>query len=372
MKSKAKNWLSEGLITEEQMEAILLYEKGSKPRLFISLYGFLLVALVSISLGLMALISANWPFIPAVLKLIGYFALLGGLGFYGLKLRGLKSRFDFWFETLLVFFMILCLAGIGLIAQIYHIQGESYNTLFFWSFITTGLVFISRGYFLLYIWFGSLYTATALYIIEVVQNNHLLFKLGLLQPLLFLCLFLMCHNSYAVKIFPSLQIKRKVFGEGALLTGLLSLVMFHTLPHKIQIMKWDIWTLGLLCLLLLMVLYVSAYKKIQKQLLTGFLSLFVLFYILAMNFSLNKLHLMIFSVLFLGLGAVFFASLGKKQLWAFFVFALLLRILFFYIALFKSLTVTGLILLIFGVVLVVVIKWIIPKGYGQIQGKAKS
>ncbi len=369
IKNKAKSWLAEGLITKEQMEAICRYEKGSRPGLATSLYGFLLVAVFSASLGLIALISANWSSIPAGLKLTVYFALLGGLGLYGLKLKGLKAKsFDFWFEALLAFLMILSVAGIGLIAQIYHIRGESYNTLFFWSFITSGLVFISRGSFPFYIWFGSLYTATALYTVEVVQNDHILLKLVLLQPLLFIFLFLMCHNPKCVRVFPSLRIKRQVFGEVALLTGLLSLVVFHTVPRDIQIVKWDVFVLGALCFLFLVALYFSGFRKVQKHFLTGLLSLFVLFYFMALSLHLDKLHLMIFSVLFLGLGACFFASLGKKQLFTFFVFALLLRILFFYIALFKSLTVTGLVLLLFSLVLFVVIKWLIPKYAPRVGG----
>ena len=88
IQNKAKKWLKEGLITEEQKTAILQHEKSSKPHLSYSLYGFLIVAVVSASLGLIALIAANWRIIPSFVKLTVYFLSLGGLSFYARKMHG--------------------------------------------------------------------------------------------------------------------------------------------------------------------------------------------------------------------------------------------------------------------------------------------
>ena len=131
IQNKTKRWLKEGLITEEQKVAILQYEKSSKPHLSYSLYGFLVVAVVSASLGLIALIAANWRIIPSFVKLTLYFVSLGGLSFYAIKTYKISHKSQFWFEGLLLFFMLFCLAGIGLIAQIYNIKGEAHHTLFF-------------------------------------------------------------------------------------------------------------------------------------------------------------------------------------------------------------------------------------------------
>ena len=205
IKRKVQKWLEEGLIDEDQMEAILHYEKGTKTSFSYSLYGFLIVAVVSASLGLIALITANWQVIPPFVKLGSYFLILTGLSGYAIKADG-KSHSDFWLSSLLFFFMLLCLAGIGLIAQIYNIKGESYQTLFFWSFISLGLMLVSQGSLILYLWFASLYTAIWLYLIEIQIDNHFLFKLILCQPLLFGFLSLFFHNKKVVGLFPLFKV----------------------------------------------------------------------------------------------------------------------------------------------------------------------
>ena len=353
---KAKAWLKEGLISEDQMEAILRYEKSKKPTFSYSLYGFLTVAVVSVSLGLIALIAANWWIIPSFVKLIVYFLSLGGLSFYAIK-KDLNPN-GLWFSGLLLFFMVFCLAGIGLIAQIYNIKGESYQTLFFWSLLTVGLMLLSQGSMVLYLWFASFYSAIWLFLIEEVLDGQLLFKFLLCQPLLLGFFALFFHNKKVVKAFPSLKFKRQVFEEGALLASLLSLVLFHTISRSSQLNEVDFFLLGPFCGLTVLGIYLSAYKKIQKKLLTGILSLFFLFYVLAFESSFNSLGLMIFSVLFLTLFAFFFATLKKKQIFTFFIFAIIVRILIFYISLFKNLTVTGLILLFSGFFIFAVVKWI--------------
>ena len=357
IKSKVQKWLAEGLIDEDQMEAILRYEKGTQPNLSYSLYGFLIVAVVSASLGLIALITANWQVIPPFVKLGSYFLILAGLSMYAIK-TDRKSRSHFWFSGLLCFFMLLGLAGIGLIAQIYNIKGESYQTLFFWSFISLGLMLISQGSLILYLWFASLYTAIWLYLIEIKLDNHLLFRLILCQPLFFGFLSLLFHNQKVVGLFPSLKFKRKVFEEGFLLTGILSLVLFHTVSYKHSLQELDFYLLGSAGLIVLLGIYLSTYRKIQKKLLSSALFLFFLFYVLTFNGNIHTLGLMIFSTLFLALFAFFFATLKKKSIFTFLIFALIARILFFYIAIFKSLTVTGLILLFSGFFIFMVVKWI--------------
>ena len=357
IKSKVRKWLEEGLIDTDQMEAILHYEKGTKPSLSYSLYGFLIVATVSASLGLIALITANWQIIPPFVKLGSYFLILASLSVYAIK-TDWKSQSVFWSSSLLFFFMLLCLAGIGLIAQIYNIKGESYQTLFFWSFISLGLMLVSQGSLTLYLWFASLYTAIYLYLIEIQIDNHLLFKLILCQPLLFGFLSLLFHNQKAVELFPSLKFKRKVFEEGFLLTGILSLILFHTVSYKNNFQAIDFFLLVPASLIVLLGIYLSTYRKIQKKLLTSALFLFLLFYVLTFNGNIHTLGLMIFSSLFLALFAFFFATLKKKSIFTFLIFALIARILFFYITIFKSLTVTGLILLCSGFFIFMVVKWI--------------
>ena len=169
LKNKVDKWLSEGLISHTQKEAILNYEKTSKGGSWI-LYGFLTVAVFSAGLGIIALIAANWRDIPPLVKLTCYFVLLGGVGWLTLKQKSQRG-----FELLLIFFIILCLAGIGLILQIYNIEGESYKALFFWSFITAGLMACSRTELSMWLWLGGLYMACIGWLTSI-NNDSLFFK----------------------------------------------------------------------------------------------------------------------------------------------------------------------------------------------------
>ena len=346
LKSKVDKWLSEGLISHKQKEDILNYEKTSKGGSWI-LYGFLIVAVFSASLGVIALIAANWRAIPPFVKLISYFMVLGAVG-----QLALKQKPKAMFELLLIFFMILCLAGIGLISQIYNIEGESYKALFFWSVITAGLMACSRTELSMYLWLGGLYMACIGWLTSM-DNDSLFFKTLLLHPLLFFSLAMLLYNKKIRQTFPLLTIKRKTIEEWAVFTGFISLIGLHFVPSNLKTAFFEPAILLFISLLVFTSVFLSAYKKIQKHLLTGILLLFFLFYFLAFSTKLNSLVLMIFSSLMLALCAFFFATLKKQKLFMLFITAMILRILFFYINLFKSLAFTGFILVLMSFIIVV-------------------
>ncbi len=361
LKNKVKKWLSEGLITQTQGEAILDYEKTSKSAgSSWIVYGFLIVAVFSAGLGIIALIAANWRAIPVFFKLTGYFLILGSVGFFALRIKVQQSKTAtrMWFEPLLIFFMIVCMAGIGLISQIYNIKGESYQALFFWSFITCGLMALSRESLTMYIWLAGLYMACIGWMIDIFDNwdKNLPFKVALLHPLFFLLCSMLFHNRQVIKTFPALVFKRRTLEEWTLLTGFISLTFFHAPLNQMEVFAFEFFLVCLLGLITLATVFISGYKKIQKYLLSCILFLFFLFYFVAFSVKLNSLVLMIFSSLMLALSACFFATLRKINLFMFFVFALIVRILFFYISLFKSLTLTGLILVLMSIVIVAMIQ----------------
>lgn len=359
LKNKIRKWLSEGLITKEQGEAILNYEKTSKfTSSYWIVYGFLLVAAFSAGFGIIALIAANWRTIPNFLKLFVYFLILSSVGFSALKINARKSEGAYiWFEVLLIFFMILCMSGIGLISQIYNIKGESYQVLFFWSFITCGLMALSRESLTMYIWLTGVYMACIGWMIDVYDES-VVFKVVLLSPLLFLSCSMLFHNRQVIKTFPVLMFKRRTLEEWTILTGVISLVFFHVPLNQIGIFAFEVFLVCLLGLTVLATVFVSDYKKIQKYLLTCMLFLFFLCYFANFSIKLNSLVLMIFSSLMLALSAFYFATLKKRKLFMFFVFALIIRMLFFYISVFKSLTLTGLILVFMSIIIVIIIQFV--------------
>ena len=349
LKNKAEKWRSAGLITAEQEKALLHYEKSSKKSAGWGLYGFLLVAVFSAGLGVIALIAANWRIIPAGWKLAGWFTLLAGTGAGALKLKR-ENTSDFWFSALLVLFMILCLAGIGLISQIYNIQGESYSALLLWCFITSGLVFFSRTGLPTHLWIAGLYSAIATW--GVQSLNEVFFnKTALLHPLGFFFILTILHNKKLEGYLPGLRAKRKALLEWTLISGAVSLFFFHVPPGEgFRIAGPDFVFSALAGGAVFAAGRFSDFKKIQKNLLAGLWILFFLFYLGVFPTQPNSLILMIFSVLVLSLIALFFAVSRQKSWFLFFTTALVFRILFFYITVFKSLTVTGLILILLSLV----------------------
>jgi uncharacterized membrane protein len=98
-----------------------------------------------------SLIAANWATIPETLKLGVDFALLTLLAL-GVFWQYPKRHNGEWFDGLLVGFMLLCLASIGLIAQVFHLNGKWYHALLFWAAITFLLSLFARNLFTRFFW----------------------------------------------------------------------------------------------------------------------------------------------------------------------------------------------------------------------------
>lgn len=350
LKNKINRWISAGLINQSQAEAILHYEKTERPRTIWGLSGFLLVAACSAGLGMIALIAANWRAIPIYAKLAGYFVLLISLGYYLLTIK-LKNKSNFLSESLLIFFVILCLAGIGLISQIYNIGGEFYETLLLWSSITFLLTLLDDKELTSHIWLTSFYIGFSSWVMSAIVDTEVFLKITLQFPVFFLGLTMVLHNQKIEKTLPlNLFLpKRKALAKWAVFTGFISLISFNILSFESDSNKtigaFDFILLSLLGGFVFTAITFSPYKKIQKNLLHGTLLLFFLFYIMALSIELNSLLSTFVSILILSLPAFFFATFKKKKLFGLFIFAIAVRLLIFYIDIYVSLMVTGLILI---------------------------
>lgn len=137
---KIDKWQQAGLISKEQTAQILAFEtKNTKPYL---MYGLILLSAFFIGGGIISLIASNWDAIPAFVKLIGNFSLLSacGYGVYYTYCKGKNKHFEFF----LFLFGLLCLATIGLIAQIYQLQPDGAKAFLLWSTLMLPLIFFSK------------------------------------------------------------------------------------------------------------------------------------------------------------------------------------------------------------------------------------
>lgn len=127
---KINDWVENGILTAEQGAAVVAFERDRKS-LLSPIGALILLGVFSIGTGIVALVAANWQDIPDSFKLTVLFALLTGTAYAADAFRLKKLVF----EGLLTAEMLLFLAAIGLIGQIYHLHSDAYKPMLFWSFL---------------------------------------------------------------------------------------------------------------------------------------------------------------------------------------------------------------------------------------------
>ncbi|MCP4297510.1 MAG: DUF2157 domain-containing protein, partial [Proteobacteria bacterium] len=155
-------WVEKGFLSQDQSEKIKEFEQNetkTKGKSWV-LYGFVILGVSIIGIGIVSMIAMNWEEISPSMKLGCDFIFLAllGLGIY----KAHQINNDVLFDSLSTLFMISCLASIGLISQIYHTGGEPYQALLLWSVITFPLTLFGRKGFLYHLWvFGFLFMCFA-------------------------------------------------------------------------------------------------------------------------------------------------------------------------------------------------------------------
>lgn len=204
---KLDQWLQAGLLTPAQYEAISSYELAHPQRTNTWLYSFMVLGALIIGLGVISLIAANWAYIPETVKLSVAFALLMILA-SGIYWQYPNRKTGLWFEIFLVSFLIMCLATIGLIAQIYHLGEQWYHALVLWATITSIIVLFARNLLTRFLWVtlalhGLIWTLVNL---NSYSNNHWYGEfptLLLFSPLFSIALYFICTQVSVLRTFRS-------------------------------------------------------------------------------------------------------------------------------------------------------------------------
>lgn len=148
LSQKIQDWVNGGLITAEQADAVLAFEKSRKSALS-PLMVLVFLGVFSIACGIVALVSSHWLAIPAAVKLTGMFALMAGCAF---ATGAVKEKHPVIFEAGLLLNMLLFFAAIGLVGQVYHLKSDTYKAFLFWSGLSFPLLFLTRKVFFGLIW----------------------------------------------------------------------------------------------------------------------------------------------------------------------------------------------------------------------------
>lgn len=146
----------EGLITAQQVEQITNYyqTKNDNNKLWKRL---LVISGLLISLGIILIIGANWASIPNFIKVSADFILFLILIYadYHLITNNKKNLSEVF--LIISFFMVA--GSIGLIAQVYNLDGGWLSFARFWMFLAIPFVFLSKTFLINILWLLLLFNS---------------------------------------------------------------------------------------------------------------------------------------------------------------------------------------------------------------------
>jgi membrane protein CcdC involved in cytochrome C biogenesis len=142
---KIRRWAEQGLITREQQQALSAFERQ---RAFCSGGMVIILGISVLALGLISIIAANWQYTPPGLKLGAQWLLLAISAYLPWRFQNRPLAF----ELLLIFYMLCCLAAIGLSAQVFHSSYPLYMGGALWCLMTAGLFWLSQNRFSAFLW----------------------------------------------------------------------------------------------------------------------------------------------------------------------------------------------------------------------------
>ena len=139
LKNKLNKWVENKLISEEEQQKIMAFEKANNNGFFaktaLVFAGFL------IGLGVCLMVAANWDKLPTFVKFILDFALFGGFGFgayYAIEKQ--KPHFK---DMFLFLCFLMTAASIGLVSQTFQLSGSWTSFALFWSIVSVPYVLLS-------------------------------------------------------------------------------------------------------------------------------------------------------------------------------------------------------------------------------------
>lgn len=157
---KLARWQAAGLIDADTAAKISVHEStNARPYLLYSLGG---LGALTVGIGFISLVAANWDEIPRAAKLGVDVLLLGGLA--GAIYRAKATGHRWVGETLIVLQYVLTLASIALVGQTYQLGGQLWQAMLFWTLITTALMCLGESAFVAVAWVAGAYTSAGLWL----------------------------------------------------------------------------------------------------------------------------------------------------------------------------------------------------------------
>lgn len=227
LKSKLSKWVQRGLITDAQQDDILSFERGRMARHFAM--GMQLCGGFAILLGIALVVAANWHELGRYAKLIAHLVLNAGLSFWLFK-TGYNQAKPVLQELLCLALFGLNLTFIGLIGQVFQLDGKITEALVVWMIISAPMMMVyARAGFAAWLWTIALYVTAFMAFDHYSQglDEYGRFMLGY-----FLALFLPIA-LYADHCVTATRVFRPAFAGAFRKTSLLVLVVLASVSSLI-------------------------------------------------------------------------------------------------------------------------------------------
>lgn len=353
---KLQEWTDQGLLTYEQALKIADYEK-SKNKFSWILFGVLSLGVIVVCIGIISIVAANWDEIPANIKLALDFAFLAAIatGIF----RAHQSERYIVLESLLIVFILTCLASLGLIGQIYNLTGSLHGMLLFWALSTASAAFISQRSFVPFLW-TSLFLGSSVF--WLISSNLLNFLFGKAYPIGFIATMpLLCALMVlSLKLVKDSDPFVKAFRFWMISLGLFAIgnadFIISIIPQDWDLFRFFNANLYLAYLFALVLVFVVAQQKdiskgTKAVVLAALLVYFAMFQepVLMSKFKLLGPFL---TIPLLAMLAVIFANFRLRFYFHVVLVALGLRFLVLYFQAFGGLAMTGFGLVLSGAVII--------------------
>lgn len=357
--TKLMNWEKAGLIDGDQIEKIRAYE-ASLPESSWVLSSLLILGTLIVGIGVISLVASNWDQIPNYVKLSVNFLALGAIGFriYVADQQGKPILYD----SLIFGLMMMVLASIGLISQIYHTGGKLYQAILFWSLALGPLAFMSLRPIIAKIWLGGFLAAGLWGIVDSqslkVFFDENIYALAFTTPLL--CLSGTVVSRYVSQILPG-QSEPGVTVALRFWTAVTGLTAIGVAETAGQISRYNDKTYGfggfvlgyaLLAVSIFGILRAGTYNRIQRNLMLLMLFAFSLpFHAVSLGIR-NQFAFSGMTLATLAIAGILVATLHDKKVFQWILGLMALRFLIFYFQAIGGLAMTGFGLIVSGGVVI--------------------
>lgn len=360
LKGKFKRWQDAGLVTTEQTEAILAFEKTRKSGKLVK--DLTNVAIFAIILGLASLVASNWDIIPATAKLIGHFGVCGLIAALMLKIDGEKHPVGKDACVLLLFGSFLTF--IALIGQVFQLHGDLHITLAFWMAICSPFIwFYGRTYTVIVPWLLVLLTTIYLNMIEYLDGSTAMqvFVATVMTFYLSPILILVSRTFWMARHRPGFV--QAFYRQGTFLPALfatLGLFLFYDDFYHIPYYTWQM-VLMALGLLAIFVIFRPTTRR-DESATDLWYYLLVSHIVMMLPFALPQLESGVLSAVIFVMYWIFMAWLGARMHattlmdWA--IRLVILRLFIVYLEVFGSMALTGVGLIGSGILLLVILRYL--------------